>query len=829
MKKNYFLFFLLLIFIKGYSERITMAVAEKVAKNFIFERAEIGKYLAINDIKFSENYTETDGVNSLLYIFNIEDDNGFIITSADDRIIPILCYSLSGSFNINEEIPPAFKMWIENYKNQVKNIIENNYIENQSINKNWDYYLNFNESIKSVKTSVSPLLTTNWGQGCYYNEKCPYDTGGYCDHVVTGCGATAMAMIMKYWNYPINGTGSHSYTHPTYGLLSADFAATTYDWLNMPDVLTSSSQTKINAVSTLMYHCGVSVDMNYGPHGSSSFTTAVRDGLVNYFKYSSDAVTRQKSSYSDTDWMNMLRQNLDAARPVLYRGEDPTAGGHIFVCDGYQGTSSDYFHFNWGWNGSYNCYCYLNNLSPSATYNFSTNQFAIFNVYPLCINPIPNFTANIISGSTPFSVTFTDNSTTPSGSITSRKWDFGDGTILTTTNTSTQHTYNYAGTFNVSLTIGNSCGSSYAITKTNYITANGSLGCDTSSNITSADTLTAYSFTGGCKGYWTSQNCNGWSKFAEKITANGHNKIYGAWIAVVTADYGSSASTVNFCIYEDGPVPGSILGNKTLQINTFTPGQWKYIEFATPISTTNNFYFGYEVNYIPGDTFGLYCKKYKPTGNTAYVFDDNQWKSYPEINSIFNTSLGVKISRCNVVTPIANFIADTTDILINHVVSFTNQSTKDPWSYLWTITPNTGFVYYNGTNSSSTNPKVNFTASGGYTIKLTATNPAGNHSKTRTNYIHVADITGISELSENNTIKYYPNPVKDFVIIDAGDLFIENINVYNSTGQRALMKNPDKVNSSKYRIKFDNLPAGMYFIEVKTLQYNSIIKVNHIK
>jgi hypothetical protein len=225
----------------------------------------------------------------------------------------------------------------------------------------------------SVSTAVSPLVQTKWDQSPYYNNLCPYDNSKG-ERTVTGCVATAMAQVMNYWEYPKKGTGFHSYNHSKYGTLNANFGSTTYDWANMPNELTSSSSTvQKNAVATLMYHCGVSVDMDYNVSsegGSGAYVISSRSpvthcteyALKTYFGYKTSIQGVQKADYTTTNWKNLLKAELDASRPIVYAGFGD--GGHCFVCDGYD--NNDYFHFNWGWGGLYDGYFALNALIPGA-------------------------------------------------------------------------------------------------------------------------------------------------------------------------------------------------------------------------------------------------------------------------------------------------------------------------------------------------------------------------------------------------------------------------------------------------------------------------------
>jgi len=201
------------------------------------------------------------------YIFSTE-NNGYVIVAGDDRVIPILGYSEDGTFDPNN-IPPNMQKWLEGYKSEIRYVVENNIAATAEIQSEWQM-LQSGGGIKapSLADAVAPLLTTKWDQSPYYNDLCP---GTGSNKAVTGCVATAMAQVMKFHNYPTTGTGFHSYNSANYGTLSANFGGTTYNWTNMPNQLTSSSSsTQKTAVATLMYHCGVSVDMMYSAQSSGA-------------------------------------------------------------------------------------------------------------------------------------------------------------------------------------------------------------------------------------------------------------------------------------------------------------------------------------------------------------------------------------------------------------------------------------------------------------------------------------------------------------------------------------------------------------------------------
>lgn len=314
--------------------------------------------------------TKAEGSKALLYVFSINQDGGFIVVSAEDHARAILAYSFKEGPDLNR-LPVNYQKWIEGYKNQIRYIRSNPEEASPEVVKEWQDLLKgeYGSSKKSV-SAVQPLVSTQWDQSPFVNEYCPYDSYAG-ERTVTGCVATAMAQIMKYWDYPATGSGYHSYAHSTYGSLSASFGSTTYDWASMPDVVNSSNQ----AVATLMYHCGISVEMSYGipsQGGSGAYVISDRSpvehcaeyALKNYFKYSQNMQGVIRDHYSTANWVALLKSELDAGRPMEYAGFGG-GGGHAFVCDGYD--VYDYFHFNWGWGGSYDGYFSIDALDPAGT------------------------------------------------------------------------------------------------------------------------------------------------------------------------------------------------------------------------------------------------------------------------------------------------------------------------------------------------------------------------------------------------------------------------------------------------------------------------------
>ena len=382
-----------------FAEHVSAEKASRVAKNFMEQKHTLvsarGMYLKMyKPIKLTE-VTDKRVANQHFYVFNLNDDQGWVIVADDDRSTPILGYSKSGTFTM-EDLPANIEDWLTGISSEIQYIIDNEIVEKENLRQWKELYAGISdEFIDRGGDAVNPLITTKWDQSPYYNDLCPYDNS-YGQRTVTGCVATAMAQVVKYYNHPAVGTGSHSYSTSSYGTLYANFGGTQYDWNNMPNQLSgSSSSTQKQAVATLMYHMGVSVEMSYGVAATggsgayviSSYTNGEHCSeyaLKHYFGYKTSAHGEMKNNYNDSQWKSMVRAELDASRPLIYAGFGN--GGHCFVCAGYD--NNDKFYFNWGWSGQNDGYFSLSALNPGSggagggSYSFTNNQQAIFGLEP---------------------------------------------------------------------------------------------------------------------------------------------------------------------------------------------------------------------------------------------------------------------------------------------------------------------------------------------------------------------------------------------------------------------------------------------------------------
>ena len=352
------------LFLSASARPVDLQMAQSVAE----------KFMGTHDLQLAATYT-TDKNATTFFVFNTAD--GFVIISADDCETPIIGYSNEGRFDPNN-VPPQMEDYLQDFAARIQYGMEHQLEADETTARQWELVKTtgqFNNR-KDIK-SVEPLLTEMWEQGCLYNNLCPTMGKVPCGHAEVGCVAVAMGQIMHYWKYPTTGWGSHSYLNSG-SLLSADFGNTVYDWDHMPDSLTdNSSEAEIEAVATLLFHCGVSVDMNYTTNGSGADSGDVPNALMRYFNYSRRLHIEKRSDFDDEEWISMLKACLDLQRPVYYGGKG-SQGNHAFVCDGYD--ENDLLHFNWGW-GRANGYFALGHLNPIGV-SFNEKNFAILDINP---------------------------------------------------------------------------------------------------------------------------------------------------------------------------------------------------------------------------------------------------------------------------------------------------------------------------------------------------------------------------------------------------------------------------------------------------------------
>ena len=313
------------------------------------------------------------------YVFNVKNGEGFIIVSGDDCAKPILAYSTTGSYD-PQDVSEGFAFTLSGFRDEIHYMREHNIAATPDIVAEWKHVSETGSLSRSGQTRavVDQLCQTLWNQNFPWNSQCPEDEEGNGGHVYAGCVATAMGQVMKFWEWPAMGNGSHSYNPSGYAQQSANFGETEYHFELMPNVLDSTStEEEYYHIAQLLHHLGISVNMQYSGNGSGAYSEDVPNALRNYFRYNcEDHITNYGNwwpgwGYTNEEWAQMLKDGgLDEGLPLYYSGQDDSgAGGHAYVVDGYD--ENDYFHYNWGWSGRDNAWCPIG-AANTTRYNFNT-------------------------------------------------------------------------------------------------------------------------------------------------------------------------------------------------------------------------------------------------------------------------------------------------------------------------------------------------------------------------------------------------------------------------------------------------------------------------
>lgn len=332
-----------------HAKMLTTEEAAEAAANF-FNAGNISRLSSPSAFELVYTSQKSDGT-PIYYVFNAKDGQGFIIISADDKAIPVVGYSYESSY-VPDEISDVTTMMLNNAVKPVGN--------------------NITELRKrvSMQTSLTKSIKTpEWSQEAPFNGQIP-------NRRLVGCVGTAMATVMKYYNYPSMGNGS---------LDGTDFN-TQYDWGNMrmDNYRSGYSTAEADAVATLMAHCAISIKTDFGMYGSSAFEVRVPAALISFFGYDPGVSYKKRSETDRTVWDAIIVDEINAGRPVIYSGQDVSVG-HAFVCDGYEIKGSvPYFHINWGWGGSANGYFSSDALNPtvSTSHSFNDQTTIIYNIKP---------------------------------------------------------------------------------------------------------------------------------------------------------------------------------------------------------------------------------------------------------------------------------------------------------------------------------------------------------------------------------------------------------------------------------------------------------------
>ena len=589
MKTVYLLPTFLFLFVSflGFSKQIDTDVANSIATKFIQQKQGVNKRSAV---KLNLHYTSAQG-NALennkrgttknnYYIFNFTDNKGFVIIAADDKVNPILGYSLEQGFDF-AKAPSNVLGWLKRYDEEITRIVAD---ESISVHAEWER-IESGVSAPKRATQVAPLLQTKWNQNPIYNDSCPKDPSTN-SLSVTGCVATAMAQTMKYWNYPVKGAGSNQYTLNTFGTLKADFSKSTYRWGDMTNTLTAASTTNSKtAIAQLMRDCGYAVNMQYSSKGSGAWvfgrtSPTAEYAMIQNFGYSSSMTSLKKDDFTEVDWITKLKTEFDQSRVVIYVGyTSDLASGHCFMADGYD--ANNFIHFNWGWGGYADGYFAITNLAPVSNYNFSTLQGAIMGIKPpTCLDGIVGSDVVCLGASNSFKTSNTggtwssSNTTIASISTSGVLTPYKEGTV----------------TLTYTLPIGSSCSS------TSYVKEVRVVGYPQRPAMIYGDSTLCqleskkYSVDATVTGNWSTTSMN--------INVFNDGSVVGVTTgkAMLTFNYGNVCyhDTINKLInVKATPVVPLIKGidslcvNATAQYsNTLTGGTWSVMDNLSSVSTS---------------------------------------------------------------------------------------------------------------------------------------------------------------------------------------------------------------------------------------------------
>ena len=372
MRRFYLL--LLAILLPSYllqARPVSQQTAQRLAQGFVAANFEFTRQST--DLTLVKTGVSNRG-EACYYVFNVG-TTGFVIMAADDCVRPIIGYSDEGVFN-PDDMAPALADYLDRQCHGIEAEAQKGG-GNAEVAADWAMLENNGRLVSRHGGREDKfLLETKWNQNYPYNYFCPEGEGGPGGHCYAGCVATAAAQLMRYWNHPLQGQGSYTYTpedHPEYGPLTANFGETTYDWANMPaQIYSSSPLEQIEAVATLIYHAGVSVDMNYRPTSSGAVTGRLCERMPQYFYYTDQMSNLYRENYTHESYMQLVMDAIDMGWPMVHRG-----GGHAYVLDGYN--DNDMVHFNWGWSGSSDGFFNIDD------HGYTEGESVIYNYVPAAI------------------------------------------------------------------------------------------------------------------------------------------------------------------------------------------------------------------------------------------------------------------------------------------------------------------------------------------------------------------------------------------------------------------------------------------------------------
>ena len=426
---------ILTVFTMGFCASVSSDRALQVAENVFIQYHESHD---LDNFLVSELEEITSEHGTLIYLYHLE-PIGFILISGHDSAVPSLGFSFESEFRL-DGMPGNIGGLMENFQTEILYMLNNNPPQRADIEELWDRYTSDNFSYTRER-NVNPLIDAEFDQGGGWNNGV---TSAIGFNGPVGCVAVAMCQVMHYWSHPYVGEGSHSYTEDDYGYIEVSFEDSYYDFDNMPATYaTGPSQ-------LLLFHAGVSINMDYDFSGSGAWVIgnypSSEYSLKTFFRYSEDISNIQRQFFSDTEYRNIIKNELDYNRPIISRGYDNSSyGGHAWNIDGYNGNN---LHCNWGWGGYNNGYFNLTSMG-----GFPEDQASLIGILPNTIeNPIALFDY-YTDVSTVYFIDLSYEINTDE--IENWHWNFGDGNTESTGSGEMTHTFQASGIYSVELVVEN--------------------------------------------------------------------------------------------------------------------------------------------------------------------------------------------------------------------------------------------------------------------------------------------------------------------------------------------------------------------------------------
>jgi hypothetical protein len=835
-----FILFFTLIFLSIssiYGANRSLNEAQIIALNFLNNRnnAQIQKAPASTKALHAvfTKAKSTDPNATYYYVFNKAENNGYIIVSGDERTVDVLAYADQGQF-VAENMPENMKDWLRFYENEM-DILEKTESKSAKV-------VALKNSDTNFAATVSPLLgSIKWNQGAPYNDLCPVIDQTTGEKAVTGCVATGMAQVMKYHQWPEKGVGSNSYTTNTNKItLSLDFSKTTFDWANMTNTYSNASTTaQKNAVATLMYNCGVAVNMDYA-QSSGANTKTMANALKNNFGYNANLQFYSRNFFNRAEWINLLKTELNAARPILYSGYSNEAG-HLFVCDGYD--SNGLFHFNWGWGGTSDGYFQISALDPGeqgiggSTGGYNGGQAIVTGLQKTTDGTSPSFlihagdtlqySAKSVARSAVFTISakklFNQGVNTFAGNIALALYDSNNNFLQLIKNYSISELKANFGWNNldfsstaIDASVANGNYKIYAVYKgtnetdwqkirsyvgtPNYLNvsiSSSNIIFDTPSDKKPALTLNSISTTGNLY-----KNKTGRIKVS--ITNNGeeYNSVIAIYLQSKTNETTYqfiSTENINFASGETRVL------NFTGQI-TMEPGEYFMATMYNPTNNPDN------AEYVT------------QLGNELIVnvLAEPSGSAILTLNSPISFTDPTKVNKSNAI--LSADLKNTGSLFDNKMIAFIFPESGG--SSLTYIGYQDIIIDQNETRNVTFNGAVNLTPGRYFTVlyymnaesKWTRLNPTEYSQLT---FTLVNDYTDISNVSENNKLIVYPNPGRDQLHIEAIES-IKSYSIFSMTGK--VIENQLLNSTNKQSIDISNLKSGSYLIRIETASETKTLK-----